>query len=243
MERYRFSPQEQSLLEGLKQPFAVFQYIDKRVVPVLLSEGFCELFGYTEKAQAYRDIENNLFTYIHPDDADRVVNATARFITEGGAFEAIYRGTKLGSSDYTMIHACGRHVYTESGTRLGQIWYMDEGTYSESGQPEGRELNKALSGALHEESILKSNRYDYLTGLPSLAYFFELAENGKNRISGEGGNAVLLYLDLYGMKYFNHKYGCNVYLKISNNEQPQIRFPGGRQAPAGVFQASGKHVR
>ena len=207
MERYRFSPQEQALLEGLKQPFAVFQYIDKRVVPVLLSEGFCELFGYTEKAQAYRDIENNLFTYIHPDDADRVVDATARFITEGGAFEAIYRGTKLGSSDYTMIHACGRHVYTESGTRLGQIWYMDEGTYSESGQPEGRELNKALSGALHEESILKSNRYDYLTGLPSLAYFFELAENGKNRISGEGGNAVLLYLDLYGMKYFNHKYG------------------------------------
>ena len=122
MERYRFSPQEQSLLEGLKQPFAVFQYIDKRVVPVLLSEGFCELFGYTEKAQAYRDMENDLFTYIHPDDADRVVDATARFITEGGAFEAIYRGTRQGSSDYTMIHACGRHVFTESGTRLAQIW-------------------------------------------------------------------------------------------------------------------------
>ena len=207
MERYRFSPQEQSLLEGLKQPFAVFQYIDKRVVPVLLSEGFCELFGYTEKAQAYRDMENDLFTYIHPDDADRVIDVTARFIAEGGAFEAIYRGTRQGSSDYTMIHACGRHVFTESGTRLAQIWYMDEGTYSESGQPEGSELNKALSSALHEESILKSNRYDYLTGLPSLAYFFEMAENGKNRISAEGGNAVLLYLDLYGMKYFNHKYG------------------------------------
>ena len=207
MERYRFSPQEQSLLEGLKQPFAVFQYIDKRVVPVLLSEGFCELFGYAEKARAYHDMENDLFGDIHPDDADRVFDAAAKFIAEGGAFEAIYRGNRQGCADYTMIHACGRHVFTESGIRLAQVWYMDEGTYSESGQPESSELNKALGVALHEESILKSNRYDYLTGLPSLAYFFELAENGKNRISGEGDNAVLLYLDLYGMKYFNHKYG------------------------------------
>ena len=207
MERYHFSKQEQALLESLQQPFAIFQFLNKRVVPVLLSTGFCELFGYTDMAQAYHDMEYGLYKDIHPDDAARVAEAAIKFVTEEDRFETIYRGKKQHSSEYTLIHALGKHVYTESGLRLGQIWYMDEGTYAEDGQPHGTALNKALSVALHEESILKSNRYDYLTGLPNLAYFFELAEAGKDAMLKENSNFVLLYLDLYGMKLFNHKFG------------------------------------
>ena len=207
MKRYHFSKQEQSVLEALQQPFAIFQFVDMRVVPVLLSEGFCALFGYADKAQAYHDMEYGLYKDIHPDDAARVADAAVKFLTQGGTLEVIYRGNKQGRSDYTMIHAIGKHVYTDTGVRLAQVWYMDEGTYSDSGHPQATELSKVMSVALHEESILKSNRYDALTGLPSLAYFFELAENWKHRLRDISQNAVLLYIDLYGMKFFNHKYG------------------------------------
>ena len=49
--------------------------------------------------------------------------------------------------------------------------------------------------------------YDYLTGLPSMTYFFTLAEAGRRKMTAEGENAVLVFLDFCGMKYFNVKYG------------------------------------
>ncbi len=32
MEKYRFTSEQQKLLEGLRQPFAVYQFIDRKVV-------------------------------------------------------------------------------------------------------------------------------------------------------------------------------------------------------------------
>ena len=49
--------------------------------------------------------------------------------------------------------------------------------------------------------------YDYLTGLPSMTYFFTLAEAGRRKMTAEGEHAVLVFLDFCGMKYFNMKYG------------------------------------
>ena len=50
-------------------------------------------------------------------------------------------------------------------------------------------------------------RYDNLTGLPRMSYFFELAEAGRDRVREKGGTPVLLYVDFSGMKFFNTKYG------------------------------------
>ena len=52
MERYHFSKQEQEILEALHQLFAIYQFVNKRVVTLVLSDGFCELFGYDKRAQA-----------------------------------------------------------------------------------------------------------------------------------------------------------------------------------------------
>ena len=48
---------------------------------------------------------------------------------------------------------------------------------------------------------------DYLTGLPNMTYFFELAEAARLRILGEGGQPVMLYMDLCGMKFYNNHFG------------------------------------
>ena len=207
MEKYQFTAEQKALLEEMAMPFAVYQYIDERVVTLLLSRGFCELFGYEDREQAYHDMDFEMYREVHPDDAVRVANAAYRFVKNGDKLEVIYRGKPIGSAEYHVIHAFGRHVEKDAGIRLGYIWYADEGVYQEQGSQKGKALNQNLSNALHEESILRANHYDSLTGLPKMAYFFELTEAGKDAILREGGHAALLYMDFLGMKFFNRKHG------------------------------------
>ena len=57
------------------------------------------------------------------------------------------------------------------------------------------------------ESIRKGNFFDLLTGLPTMTYFFELADETRNSILKKGGVPVMLYIDLSGMKFYNRKHG------------------------------------
>ena len=206
MERYRFSELEQSFLEGLQAPLAVFQLVDNRVVPLALSLGFVELLGADSLEQAYAEMAHNALSHVHPDDAARVGNTVSRFMRDAGSFESIYRLLDRDGKSYRVIHALGKFVYVPSGPRLAYVWYTDEGAYTEGGEATGGSLNATLANALHEESILKTNYYDELTGLPNLAYFFDIAEAWKDATIQRGETAVLLYIDLNGMKYFNHKF-------------------------------------
>ena len=118
MEKYRFSEQELAMLERLRQPFAVYQFVDRRVVTLALSDGFCRLFGYDDRAEAYYDMDNDMYKDAHPDDVARIANAAIRFATEGGHYEVIYRTRVRNGSDYRIVHATGEHVYTDTGVRL-----------------------------------------------------------------------------------------------------------------------------
>ena len=173
----------------------------------MLSDGFCKLFGYEDRTHAYFDMDNNMYKDTHPDDAARIANAALRFATKGGQYEVVYRSKIKDSTDYRIIHAYGEHVFTDDGVRLAHVWYSDEGIYSEGRSQQGIELNESLSNALHENSMIKASQYDNLTGLPSMSYFFELAEAGRDRVRENGGTPVLMYVDFSGMKFFNTKYG------------------------------------
>jgi diguanylate cyclase (GGDEF)-like protein len=204
-DKYCFDKTTQEILEHLSVPFAVYQFVDKKVVTLALSEGFCKLFGYEDRALAYYDMDNDMYKGVHPDDVARIANAAYHFATEGGRYETVYRTKTAHGSDYRVIHAFGEHVYTDTGVRLAHVWYSDEGAYLEDDHDS--EFSRALSNALRENSILKASQYDDLTGLPNMTYFFELAEAGRTRIREKGGNPVLLYMNLIGMKFYNMKHG------------------------------------
>ncbi len=203
MEKYKFTKEYQSFFEGLQQPFAVYQYVDKRVVTLALSDGFCKLFEYEDRAQAYCDMDHDMYKEVHPDDVARVANAAIHFATKGGKYDVVYRTKKRNGTGYIIIHAIGEHEIVEPGVQIAHVWYTEEGDYKEG---HGSELNRLMQNALHEESILKATRYDYMTGLPSMTYFFELAEVERKAIREEGGRPALLFINLRGMKYFNQKY-------------------------------------
>lgn len=205
MEKYQFDAKDFSELEKLKIPFAIYQFIDKRVVTVLLSDGFCELFGYDDKAKAYHDMDNNMYKDTHPDDVARIANEAFRFATRGGKYEVIYRARTKDGPEYKIVHALGEHVVRD-GVRLAYVWYTDEGSYVTENS-EVSSLNATFRKSLHEESIIKASYFDYLTGLPSMSYFFELADAGRKNALRNGETSAIVYMDLCGMKYFNRKNG------------------------------------
>ncbi len=207
MDRYRFTDAEQSLMEKSRVPYAIYQFVESKVVTLVLTRGFCDLFGYSDFEKAYYDMDNDMYCGTHPEDAARIADAAYIFATEGGTYDVIYR-TKTGHGDaYHIIHARGEHTYTEDGTQLAHIWYTDEGTISENDYTAAVALDRNLKYSLYKENILKTSYYDHLTGLPGMTYFFELASVRRENILSGGGTPALMFMDFSGMKYFNHKYG------------------------------------
>ena len=207
MQRYVFSDEQRKVLEGLSQPLAIYQFIDKRVATLVLSRGFLKLFGYESREEAYFDMDNDMYKDTHPDDVARIANAALSFATEGGTFEVIYRSKIKQRDGYRIIHANGEHVYTEDGVRLAHVWYTDEGAYASEDSRRTTKLNRKFNEALYEESLVHESKYDYLTGLPSMTYFFELAKEGKRAMLQSGDSPALLFMDLNGMKFFNGAHG------------------------------------
>ncbi len=207
MDRYEFSAEQSALLEHLQVPFAVYQYINRQVVTLILSDGFLDLIGYTDREQAYYDMDHNMYEETHPDDVARITDAAFRFATEGRAYDVLYRMKRNGSEDYHIIHAAGKHIDTPEGVRLAHIWYTDEGIYIPDENGSDPLFARSIRSVLDEQSALKDSYYDHLTGLPGMTYFFEIAESGKNTSQKEGGETALLFLDLCGMKYYNTKFG------------------------------------
>ena len=205
MEKYRFTDDQQALMEQMTIPFAVFQLIDKRIVPVALSDGFCELLGIGDRESAYAAMNRDIYEKVHPDDAPRVAEDVHRFAQDADKFDAIYRLKDADGSGYNVVHAFGRSMNVPTGERLGQVWFANEGPYTGDAAQSEAGLNQLLSSALHRESMLKASYYDYLTGLPAMTYFFELAETGKETMLRQGEKPVLLYMDFSGMKFYNQK--------------------------------------
>ena len=207
MEKYLLPEQERSMIENARVPMAVYQYLDRRVVTLALSAGFCELFECDNLAQAYDQSDHNMYRDTHPDDAMRVANAALRFATMGGQYDVTYRSRMRDSDRYRVIHAKGEHFVTESGVRLAQIWYMDEGEYNAELDLQTGGKAQYLNRRMREEEITQANSFDLLTGLPTMTTFFDFAEeNRKNRIK-DGESTAILYLDICGMRFYNRQYG------------------------------------
>ena len=208
MERYHYSDEVRAALESMKQAMAVYQVIDGQVVTLLISDGFRKLFGYPDREQAVFFMDHNMYKNIHPDDRTRLTEAALRFADskDDDELEVVYR-TKAGmTSDYKVIHLHGHHQRTETGVRIAQIFYMDEGIWAE-GEDTSAQMNLSLNSAMQEDGALQPSHYDDLTGLSTQTWFFKLGEVWRARARSEGKNATLLYMDFNGMKLFNQKYG------------------------------------
>ena len=208
-EKYHFDPHTQSILEHMPVPFAVYQYIDKRVVTIALSQGFCDQFGFKSHEDAYNVMDNDMYRATHPDDKTRVADAAYRYAAFDAPYDIVYRTRTLKDPDYIVLHSYGTSIYPEGkdGIRLCLTWYAYEGKYSEEEGNYESILNETLNRFLTEESHYRGMYYDYMTGLPNMTYFYELAEAGLKSMQEKDIDSAVLFFDLTGLKHFNQEYG------------------------------------
>lgn len=207
MKRYQFSDAERTALEKLRVPLAIYQFLNKRVVTVLVSDGFIELLGYESREKTIFAMDNNMYEDTHPDDKSRVANAAVQFATLGGRYNVVYRTRSLTGDDYRILHATGEHVYTEDGTRLAYVWYTDEGPYSSQSHDSLLAVDFDIRHAMREKSAPGSNNYDVLTGLPTMSHFIDLINQWRRDHRGGNGDTAILYINLCGMKHYNRRFG------------------------------------
>ena len=222
LEKYRYTDEELKLLENSPIPFAVYQFIDNRVVTIVLSEGFIDMLGYkgADKKDLYDLMDNNMHRDTHPDDLAIVADAAYRFATEGGNYDVLYRTKR--NDEYRIIHSYGRHIYKEDGTRLAFVWYTDLGPFVDDGKKEDYSILNSFKDKLAERSFNNRIGHDYLTGLPSMTYFFDLADAGCSKIRDSGKIPVILFTDFDGMKVYNQRYGLEEGDKILKSFSEEI---------------------
>ena len=204
MEKYRYNPAEMALMEKSLIPFAIYQFIDKRVVTLVLSEGFCRLFDL-DREEAYSLMDHDMYRDTHPDDAGRIANAAFLFAMENAEYNVVYR-SKV-KEQYRIIHSRGEHIYTDTGERLAVVWYTDEGLYETDTKGQEDVLNQAFIRVLKEESLNHKLYYDILTGLPNKTGFFEMAQARRRELYAQGLQPAIVMLNLNGMRYYNRRYG------------------------------------
>ena len=206
-EKYSFDRKTQEILENMGIPFAIYQFIDKRVVTIALSQGFCDEFGFRSREEAYSVMDNDMYRAVHPDDKTRAADAAYRFAAFDAPFDVVYRTRTLKDPDYIILHSYGKSIYPEPGVRLCMVWYAFEGHFAPDQGSYQSILNQALNRFLTEESQYRGTYYDYMTGLPNMAYFYELAEAWRKRMREEKKDTAIIYFDLTDLKRFNIRYG------------------------------------
>jgi len=125
---FRFSADVHAAYENLQPPIAIFQYTETGVLPVVVSEGFCELFEFENFEQAYDALNEDSFSIIHTGDVKRIKDEILRFLAEEGRYDVVYRSRPRKSKVSKIVRSVVKFVHMENNVVLAHIWYMDETT-------------------------------------------------------------------------------------------------------------------
>ncbi|MBR5116525.1 MAG: sensor domain-containing diguanylate cyclase, partial [Lachnospiraceae bacterium] len=128
---------------------------------------------------------------------DRIREACGKYsglyFAIGGAVESDSRNVRLAlkCADERMYED-KRAFYEENPGRLSETESLDL-------------KNDRADEDFRERSIFKEMNYDQLTGLPSMTYFFKLAEVGRRSMHERNVPSALIYINFSGMKYYNSR--------------------------------------
>ena len=206
MDTFKYDRKQLSLMEHSCIPSAVFQFIDNKIVTITLTDSFLEIFSEHDREKAMKLIDNDMFFDCHPKDIAKVKEAAIKFAQKDeNRFDVVYRS--LFNGKYRIMHAMGKHVFKD-GVRLAIVWYMDEGAYDEDGPDETSLTNIAYSNIIRQNEVEQLEKYDFLTGLPTIAYFLNIVDTTfYPQMLERGEIPIMLFLDFNYMTFFNNKYG------------------------------------
>ena len=192
---YQFPDDLRRFYESMRIPFAMYQYLDGKIVPVLVSDGFCAQMDMDrEKLMAL--LQAGQYETMHPDDAGRVLQTAKGFAEHKNSYDVFFRS--LHDDGYRNIHAVGYWCTMPDGTELALLTYQD---LSASG-----EEFKRFEEKYH---LFRQDRFyrDPLTGLPNINYLQEFADERIHALRLNGKMPMLIYSDVSSMQSYNNQYG------------------------------------
>lgn len=208
MSEYHFDPELRKALEKLPVPIGIYQKVDNEQKAILVTNGFCNLINMSRSDAMKLMSSRDFLRYTEKDDLKRVHQQIDEYLDDKPSYDIIYSSSTSTSGEYNIVHAHGDKLITKDGTTLYIVYYLDE-TNQELSKQIDEELDPETLKSLHDEMPSLAEYYDYLTGLPTMSYFLELAAASTKSILKKGQEPVLLAFNLTGMKNFNSTYGVS----------------------------------
>ncbi len=193
---YQFSDKGRQALEHVSLPLVFFQDVDGQNVPLLVSDGFCNLLGIT-RDQMMNEQSRCKFDRIHPEDVGRISEAVHSFWKKESNYDVVYR-VRYSDNTYHYIHSVAFWWPMEDGTEVILVIYLDLYKWSHE-----------VKQAADRYELFQQDRFytDALTGLPNINYLNQFADERVNLIRAHDGTPVLVYTDTRSMQFYNNQYG------------------------------------
>ena len=192
---YQFPDQLRKTYESMRIPFAMYQYLNGKIVPVLVSDGLCDQMGMARE-KLIKLLEAGQYETMHPDDAGRIRRVSKGFAEHKNNYDVFFR-SRHGNS-YHFIHAVGYWHTMPDGTEIALLTYQDISAARD-------EIKKANE----EYDIFRQDHFyrDPLTGLPNINYMQEFANERLHALRLDGKTPMLVYSDVNFMQFYNNQYG------------------------------------
>ena len=192
---YVFPKEARKAYEAISLPLVIDQLVDDKVVPLLVSDGFCRLVGMDRKT-TMKWFRKSMFERIHPDDVGYVVRVSDDFAHHRSGYNVIFRSRR--DSGYHYIHAVGDWMYAPDGTELAVLIYTD---VSES--------RDAIAALTEKYNLFRQDAFysDPVTGLPNINYLVQFGDERVHALRTAEKEPVLVYIDVNAMQSYNNQYG------------------------------------
>lgn len=148
---YEFPAEKREALESLRLAIAAYQFVDNKVVTLLVSDGMCELFG-ADREQLINNFNKDMFAGVHPDDVEALAKLGIRYATKEGPYDIVYRNKKPDSDEYRYIHAVSKFHGMEDGSRVAITEYNDISSMLKQNKINALELSTPISKFMDEST-------------------------------------------------------------------------------------------
>ncbi len=191
---YVFPEELRRAYEAMPTALVYDQYIDGKVVPLLVSDGFCSLVGM-ERGAVMDWFTGSQFERLHPDDVGRVARVSEEFARKLGGYDLIFRTRH--PDGYHVLHAVGQWQTMPDGTELALLTYSDLTVNLD-----------AIGDTLEDYQLFREDQFftDPLTGLPNQNYLNQFAEERVHALRAAGKTPMLLFADIVSLRYYNSRY-------------------------------------
>ena len=192
---YHFSEEFRQAYESLTFPLVIDQFIDEKVVPLLVSDGFCELTGL-DRDKAMILMGAGQYDRVHPDDAGKVAQVSDDFAHHRSGYDQLVRCRH--EDGYHLIHIIGHWQTMPDGTELAFMVYTDVSS-----------SKKVIEDSSLKYLLFQQDQFyrDPLTGLPNINYMHEFADERVQALRLDGKIPMLIYSDINSMQFYNNQYG------------------------------------